>query len=133
MAKKTAKTTARKTASRKKTAKKPSRDREPDGRFRPGNQEARKGGRPKNEVVEARRLFFEGHLADAQEALTACLAPTSPPKNRLRAAELVFAYVYGRPLQQVSVESNAPEILESIDAARAQFLQEAAAAARSSE
>ena len=119
-----------KKTTKKKTAKKPASDRTSNGTFASGNTASmgNKGGRPTSAVVQARNEFFTTHSEQAKQVLAEALDMKNrvPWRERLRAAEIVVSYIYGRPTQRVEVESNYLAVRQDIDEAEAEFVRQAA-------
>lgn len=110
------------------------------GHFVKGNQASRGnkgGGRPASAVVQARDAYFAGKLAEADRVFGNLLTmpldkaiETGVVRDQLRAAEIVMAYVYGRPRQAVEVRAAFLDLERQITEAEAAFVAQALASAK---
>lgn len=101
------------------------------GRVQPGSQLAlgnKGGGRPANEAKKAAEDFFRGFVPAAEQRLT-LLINNPDPAVSLRAVQLVFAYVHGRPRQTLELVGEGSDVLDVIIKAQADTAKEAAEAA----
>lgn len=78
-------------------------NRQPDGRFGPGNR-ANPGGVPKEVLAVRRALLTHGDKAVAE---LVALMGSETERVRLGAVELVLAYVLGRPPQAINLGGDA--------------------------
>lgn len=100
--------------------------------FSPGNPGgpggAREGaGRKPDLAKQATRDYFAGKLVAADKALNACLVAFDEPKVLIKAAELVYAYAHGRPIQRIEQTGGSERARELLDAVDKRELEATAA------